>query len=486
MPRYKNNSLESVAASANIGARRSEVLREAPVRERDLGDRAGLVGLGGYLLAARAWARQLAQTTQARLMIAATLRPVEVARVFDHLLGKCDSAARPLSVEEAKSGQPPRAEAAAAEADVQRIMHLLEVLGEYVTGSWYWVPIGTGDGDDGDEMKQELEYAEPADGVTALVESREILRTSKSFVLSANEASEIRATLLMLAVSASQDVQETFSESPQAFGAPAIEQYLDDHHGELLESHRGFVMRIREVRDAVMNPERYAASDWRNAHHCLVDSYAGWISGVPAVLGMSHVNRQAYKRGLISKLGYLSQYAFLLQGNHASYELTRMIDVIDGLTLKLTNALCAIGAAHERGWGDSSFLADVGAQLDRLLVPEDVEQRWRDGLGAHAELAGRLIVNILESGAHEQGLLQSSLMELPACQEGLTAKTSRSRKDALENLLSKMQVHGLACKIPARAFRIDDGRKVRTGARKNPHVGRQWWFNPLGAVLVQR
>lgn len=487
MPRYPGQGLDSLASKASQESLVSASLSESPLRIRSLSHSNRLTGFGARLAAAESWVARLDASTQTRLMVAASARPPEIASVFDYLEAACNAAA-PITAnsdpQESALGwlQP----AASNRSEVQRLMHLLGLLGDYVTGSWRMVPSGIGVDGTRDDDELTVDYSPPSEALGAIIATRALVATEASlYPAFADDADRLHTKMRRLAGSASGDLHARLTGTDATIPMSRIEQHLRAHHRPLLDTHRRFITAVNEVRRAMTEHDERAPYWWQRAQHELAATYSEWAEHVLAVVEMTSTARQAYRRDLKGWMGYMMQYVVLLQGNASAYELIRMLTYLRAICEKLQHRLHRL--IPVAGDDQARRLAKaVRRDLDRVLVSPDLERQWRIALGDRAKGVGQLIDGIVGKRGQTKALTRMELLDMPACRDLISANTERASADALDSLLVQMQSQGLAAKIPARLFRRIDAHTPRTGVRRRIHVARDWWFNPLGTVLVER
>lgn len=487
MPRHPGQGLEFIASTPSRESLVIASLYKSPLRIRSLSHSSRLTALGARLAAAESWVARLDASTQTRLMVAASARPPEIASVFDYLEAACNVAA-PIQT----NSRPEASElgwlqpAASKRSEVQRLMHLLGLLGEHVTGNWSMVPSGVGVDGTHDDDDWTVDYSPPPEPHGALVATRALVAKEASlYPAFSNDADLFHAQLRKLAGSASVDLQARLTGADATVSMTQVERHLRAHHHSLLETHRRFMATVNDVRRAMTAHDERATYWWQRAECELAKGYSDWLEQVLAVLEMTSTARQAYRRDLRVWMGYLMQYVVLLQGNASAYELTRMLTYLRAICEKLQHQLHWVApvATDEQA---RRFAKTVRRDLDRVLVSPDLEKKWRHALGDQAKGVGQLIDRVVGKRGQAKAITRSELLDMPACQELLSAKTERARADALDSLLVQMQSNGLAVKVPARLFRLAGAHAPRTGVRRRMHVARDWWFNPLGTVLAER
>lgn len=487
MPRYPKNSLDWLATKVSQESLVRASLHESPLRVRNLSLTDRLTALGARLAAAESWTARLDASTQTRLLVAASARPPEIAAVFDYLEAACSAAAPIRANCPAVSSEAGWLLTEAGDlSDIQRLMHLLGQVGAYVTGNWRMVPSGFDLDGPHDDDSLTVEYTPPSEELGAIVATRALVANEPSlYPTFADDADRCHDHLRHLAASASRDLQSRLTGTDAPFPMSLIERHLRAHHRPLLETHQRFLAAVNDVQRAMTDHDERARSWWQRAQLELETGYSQWAEHVLAVVEISSTARQAYRRDLRAWMGYVMQYVVLLQGNASAYELTRMLTYMRAICENLTGRLHRlVPVANDE---QARRLAKtVRRDLDRVLVSPDLERKWRHALDDRAKGVGRLINDVVGKRGQVKAITRSELLDMPTCQELLSAKTERARADALDSLLVQMQSHGLAVKVPARLFRRGDARAPRTGVRRRMHVARDWWFNPLGTVLAER
>jgi hypothetical protein len=491
MPRYRPHSLDSMSPHMPRADAMRAALSERPLVARTYADRTALDSLRRRLAATEQWASRLDAAVPARLMVAATLDPPEIARVFEDLASTCRAAAPPAagavpSDDPAIWSTQPDSEAARAD----RLIHVLELLAEHVGGCWAWVPSRNPVSVDGlveEDVVWELEYSPPPEDLLEVIGSRGVLAdaTLQESILQdrhLSHSADVHRTVVRLAESAILDLREKAFESSDLYGTQDIRAALIARGEGLVRIHDDFVSVASDIEAAVHDSFDSARVTWARLHERLVSCFDEWAEQVLPATPLDRHKRQAVKRDMPRWVGYVSQYALLLRGNAASLELLRMI----GYVKEACRALGSVVAAmrDERG-PSSSTSSNFRVHLDQLLVSRGMEHRWRDTFGGRSAGVGRLVAEVVGETGQQRPVPQRDLLPIAQAYGLVTARTASSQADGMEALLVRMQLCGLAAKIPVDVFRASRGN-ARVAAQQRIHLARDWWFNPLGKVLSAR
>jgi hypothetical protein len=423
-------------------------------------------------------------------MIAAAIDPREVAEVFEHLAAECHRAAPPRkdrkpSSDIARLQSPPKF----TEDRADRLIHSLSLLGEHVGGTWSWVPGRNPVNPDGvidDAVPWETEVASPPSELLEVIGSRGAImdRASADVTLQDEHpliARAIHEKVRRLARSAVEELWTRFSGRTADAVLRNADASLREHGEDLARIHADFLKVIDDVRRAVQDVDS-PRTGWSREYDRLMRVFTAWIDAVPAHLPMDRVKRQAFKRDMSVAVAQVTQHVHLLRGNAELLLLLRLVAFVKSASQELRITLAKVQPGIDRS---PQVGRSVRMKFDRTLVSKTVEERWRKALGTKARGVGRLIQSIVGAKGQAKPIQRSVLLKSFVRAKLVTAKSEKSRADAVDALLVQMQLAGLAVKIPAAAFRDGKGRSPRTGPRKRAHVGRAWLFNPLGAVLAR-
>lgn len=491
MPRYPANSLESISLSREDLVDRA--LQAEPPRTRRYTNETGLASLRRRLFAIERWADRLMASPQSRLMVAARLSPPALAAVIRDLADEAAHAApeqvgsRPSH--DAKSWCPtsgrssPPARGSQAEAEADRLIYILEQLGDYVGGSWQLVPCwplidSAGD----DDVPMELVQSEPSQEVIAVIDACRVFAIRGSRLRAEKSGHDARQALIGFARSAAADLDDRLRDGIAGLSMHEVTEKLANAGERAQAAHANLLAAVQEIRRAMEPDAEARGSWWRDAGRSIAQQVDEWLETVPPALQVARHKRQQLKRDMETTFGQVLQCALLLQGNEASYQLVLMVDHLRAVCRRLRETLDRIIPVplQQAATAPEEIAAEVGGA--RLLVSEEQLDRWRSSLGGNALQAGRLVQEAVGIRGQRAGLQMSEIVRLAAA----AAKRGGQRAIAqrkLESMLSEMQQAGLAIRLPASAF-LPDGEGRRPGRRRRPHAGRAWWFNPLGAALA--
>lgn len=259
---------------------------------------------------------------------------------------------------------------------------------------------------------------------------------------------------------------------------------VDDAPGRTMPSSPRLESRWRAAAEKPKPVEQGLAtlrSWWESINQRVLRLSDEWVDQIPASLAIDRVKRQALKRDVQAWLGYVVQYTNLLRGNAGGYEFLRMTEYLAAICKKISESLQQIGV---RATPSGLVATQVRNHFNQIVVPIEIERRWRHHLGPDAEGVGRMIAEIGDGIGHSQSLMLQQVIAIATGAGLVTAASEVSKRDATLLLLVKMQRLGLAARMPVPLFPTESQSEVRRHARKRSHDGRQWWFNPLGAVLA--
>lgn len=500
MPLYPNNSLGSkVSRESLIGA----TLSDRPVVVRNYYYREALVALVQRLQAAEEWARGLNASPVVTMLVAAALEPRNLAYVFDHLGDACHAAAPPNPEKPVPSdGAPPnpkqpepsdRAKAWLTEPPshhkaLDRLVHVMFLLGEHVSGSWTWEPpyhAINSDGSLDESIPWEPEYVPPPDDVAALISELRLVRADEDdWTLFRNEVVSAYGKLRLLTLSAAADASNKIAGVMVRGDEVGAEGPPTPNRERTQARHERLVALINEIGTGAEGDSELATSWWRQICEQLIDASEAWMSDVPPTIPVRNEVRQAIRRNVGGWLGYVSQYAGLLMGNAGAFELVRMTRYLVGICKRMQKIL---KAEHVTAPRSQQVCDEVRATYCRAVVSASVEDRWRLRMGEDAEKVGRMIIDIVGKCGQPVALKKASLVAVADRAGLLTATTKKSREEAVGALLVRMQGCGLAAAVPVTVFQKFGKKTPRNNARarRSRHSARDWWFNPLGAVLAE-
>lgn len=487
MPRYAGNRIGSeVSKESLIGA----TLRDRPVVSRNYYADADMVGLLQRLQAAEEWARGLNAAPEVTMLVAAALEPRNVAHVFDDLGAACHEAAPPNQNQPVPSDRAKAwlSEPVSHHKALDRLVHVMFLLGEHLSGSWTWAPPHHAINPDGsldESIPWEPEYVPPPDDVAELISALGLVRAEEdSWTLFKNNAVRAYRTLRLLASSAVADASNKIvgvmvrGDEVGAEGPPAPNSERNRARHERL------VALINEIGTGAEGDSELATRWWRQICEQLGEEFDAWMVEVPPTLPVGNVNRQSIKKKVSNWVGYVLQYAGLLTGNAAAFELVRLTKYLAGVSDKIKMTL---KAEHVTAPRSQQVCDEVRAAYCRAIVSASVEERWRRRMGKDAEKVGRMIMGIVGPRGQPKALKKESLVAAADRAGLLTATEGKSRYEAVDALLVRMQACGLAARVPVTFFRSIDNDTPRNiaKARRCIHAARDWWFNPLGAVLAE-
>lgn len=486
MPRYPGNRFGAKVSKESLI---EATLRDRPPVVRNYHDDAAMFGLLQRLQAAEEWAQGLNAAPEVAMLVAASLEPRNVAYVFDDLGAACHEAAPPNQEQPAP---PDRVRAWLAEPPshhkaLDRIVHATFCLGEHLGGSWTWEPPHHAINPDGsldDAIPWELEYVPPPDNIAELISVLGLVRADEdSWTLFKDDAVRAYGKLRPMALSAVADARHGMAgvmaqgDEVGAEGPPA------PNSERAMARHDRLVALINEIGTGAEGDAELATSWWRQIRDQLGEEFGAWMAEVPPALPVGNVNRQSIKKKARNWVGYVLQYAGLLTGNAAAFELVRMTRHLVGICARMRKTLKAIGVTAPRS---QQVCDEVRAAYCRAMVSASVEDRWRRRMGEDAGKVGQMIIEIVGPRGQVESLQKEALVNAAADARLLTATERKSREEAVDALLVRMQGCGLAARVPVTAFRRIDRNTPRNNmkARKSAHAARDWWFNPLGAVLA--
>jgi hypothetical protein len=430
------------------------------------------------------------------LMVAATLKPHLLAGVFDHLGEECSQAApsRPdgawakdpldfIAAIRTRFGRGSDRSAVAAADRADYLIYAIGLLGEFVGGGWRWVPCWTTDGGlPDDHGPWELEYSPPSDAVQQILREMCVVNekgNARGGVIT--DADLTHERIRKLAASAAEDLSQRLRGQIAGMSMAGLHEALSTDGGHLMPVHAALIAVVNEIH-AATQPEADARGSWWNAaHERLENALARWLEQVPSAIPTTRNKRQQLKRDLATAFEYVSQYVLLLRANHASQELVQMIVLLKEICARLGRSLDELGSARQELQRLRSTEMESELACSRAIVEEGEERRWRQTLGEDVAVAASVITSVVGDTGQRDGWPQRRVCE--AVTHRARARTQRYSESQVERALSKMQNVGLALRLPARALR-PAGSAPRTGGRCRPHVGRVWWFNPLGAILA--
>lgn len=421
-------------------------------------------------------------------MVAATIDPREIAAVFDDLAAAFDEAAPPAADVPPSSnigvwGTMPASDAAKAD----RLMHAISLLGEHVGGCWSWVPSRNPEGPDGtfdEDVAWELEYSPPPASLLEVIGSRGVLdeATLKESLLDDShmaDSSGVHLDVLRLVASAVDELQRKAFSTSGRFGTQVIRTALSSRGEEVLRVHDDLAAVVSDIQQAAQEQDGSSRGAWVGLHDRLVTGFDIWIERVLPAIPLDRVRRQAVKRDMPRWVGYVAQYALLLRGNAASLELLRMVGYVK-------HACRALGKVIDTMVGDSTSASHSPGdrfELDSKLVSRAMESRWGRMLGTRAEGVGQLAAQVVGPAGQTKPVQQQKLLDIAAAEGLITPQAHSARAASMEAVLLRMQLCGLAAKVPVAAFR-EGGRSGRGSTpRRSAHAARDWWINPLGVVL---
>ena len=494
MPRNKKQSLENIEPRANRESLLNAALMDRPLVERSYGDRDGLWRLRLKLEAIRLWAWRLKSASPTQLLVAGSLRPNLIAQFFDQVAQDCHTVAPPRpgrsaqrTAREWSSPQPPPQDDSAVVAalraivTIDRLIYRIGLLGECVVGSFTWVPAIAGpDGTEGEDVRWELEYSPVAPEVEEIVNERELLEGNSGARYRAEDScSENLAVIRLHAANAVDAVSVAVQGTVAGLSFPTIRLMLGDQHESALRVHEAFLTSIKDAGATAREETATASGAWRHLHANVTAHFRDWLVTVVPALGIERHQRQRLKRDMKTLVGYVAQYASLLRANAASLELSKAVHIMTALCSRLGNAIEKTMPSEYRCDITDELQATVCLACSRAMVSDEDERAWRQRLGEHAGAAGRLIAQLTSGDGQTKACKHSDVARVA----NLVWEQSESRGGAarLDVLLDAMQEVGLAVRVPAK-FLVR--KKKRSGERRQEHVGRVWWFNPLGEILA--
>lgn len=491
MPRTDSQGLRNISADVPRKDAMREALGERPLVTRVYGDGLALERLRQRLRATEQWASRLDASVPTRLMVAATISPRDIADVFDDLAAACHEAAPPAtkvapSIDIEAWSTKPASDATRAD----RLIHVLSLLGEHVAGCWSWVPSMSPVGPDGvidEDVAWELEYSPPPTNLLEVIGSRGVLEgaTLQEAMLDDQHlarSSRIHSDVLRLAASAIDELQEKAFATHGRFGTQDISMVLETRGMDVVRIHNDLASVVSDIQAATREEGGSSRWAWARLHERLVTGFDIWIDRVLPATPLDRIKRQSVKRDMPRWVGYVAQYSLLLRGNAASHELLRMVGYVK-------HVCRALGEVIDAMLGNVQPSANNHAdrvRRDGLLVSKDTEERWRQMLGTKARGIGRLIATVVGEVGQQGAVPQRELLRMADAAALLTAQAASSRAGCMEALLLRMQLCGLAVKIPVAVFRESTGGARGAAERRRIHVARDWWLNPLGAVLSSK
>jgi hypothetical protein len=488
MPRHPAQDLRKVSEGAKREVAMLEALAERPLIARVYGDGVTLASLRQRLTATEQWASRLDVAVPTRLMVAATIELPAIAAILDDLALACREAAPPATdVPPSTDYEVWKVKPASNAARADRLIHAISLLGEHVAGCWSSVPSRNpvrADGDVEEDVEWELEYSPPPTNLVEVIGSNGVLAsaTLEESMLEDRHVADsprIHREVLRLTGDAVDELQQKAFATGGRFGTQAIRTALGPEHQDLLRLHDDLMASVSDIQVASRDAGGSPRGGWASLHDRLVTGFDAWIDQVLPAIPLDRHRRQAVKRDLPRTVGYVAQYALLLRGNAASLELLRMVGYLKQACRVLGDVIDAmLGGVKPAAGGHATRV-----RLDSLLVSRDIEERWRQALGARAEGAGRLIAEVVGETGQQRPVPQRELLRIADEAGLLTAQAQSSRAAWIEALLLQMQLCGLAVKIPVGVFRESAGNGRGATPRRQQHVAREWWLNPLGVVL---
>ena len=354
-------------------------------------------------------------------------------------------------------------------------------------GCWTWQPPGHAINPDGsldESIPWELEYCPPPDDVGELIATLRLRQDKEnSWARFSDDAARTYRKLQRLAVSAVADASSNLTDVVVPGDAVGFQGSAVPHTEAARARHEQLVAVIAEIGRSAEGDSELAAGWWRQVHDELVDASWSWMAEVPPTLSVGNVGRQAIKKKASGWVGYVLQYAGLLRGNAAAFELVQMTSYLIGICSTMQVKLKAEQVTAPRS---QRICDEVRAAYCRALVSASVEDRWRRRMGDEAEKVGAMIIEIVGHRGQLVALKKESLVAAADRAGLVTATTKKSRDEAVGALLVRMQGCGLAACMPVTVFRKFDMNTPRNNAkaRRCIHAARDWWFNPLGAVLA--
>jgi len=206
---------------------------------------------------------------------------------------------------------------------------------------------------------------------------------------------------------------------------------------------------------------------------------------VPARLVVDRHARQRLKRDAKAAFGLALQYAQLMRGNQASYQLVRMIDNLLWICRNLGECIDELTSNADLAGPTDAYNQMIAVTCCRVIVPQEVERYWRQLLGNDAKIVGSVVRQLVGAIGQTRPV---QVEELRRAASGAVGALGEQRggvaPEAISRALESMQRLGLAIRLPSNAFqRVGDS--PRTGSRRRLHDGRSWWFNPLAIVLAE-
>lgn len=492
MPRYPANRLESISLSREDLVDRA--LQAEPALNRRYDDTAELAALRRRLFAVERWANRIVASPPSRLMTAALLSPQKLSGVIEDLAAAAARAAPPragnMTADQLKSRaaarrrSPPTARGSEAESLADALIVMLTNLGEYVGGTWQLLPCYPMDESDGDDdVPMELVHSPPADEVVAVVETFEPGRLQRGRARAEEWASFAGAKLDALARSAATDLEAKLRGGVAGLAIDDVSLALANAGERSQAAHANLLAAVQDMRRALEPDAEARGSWWGNAGRSIAQQVDEWLETVPPALQVDRHKRQQLKRDMEAAFGYIVQYALLMQGNAASYELVCMVDHLAAICRGLRETLDRIIPVTEVRAATATEELAAQVECTRAIVSEEQLNRWRAELGDDAVRAGNIVREAIGVHGQKKGLQLNELARLATAPQPRGGGRSPG-SDSVENLLTGMQRVGLAIRLPARVFRVNNDKAARVGAGRRTHAGRAWWFNPLGAALA--
>ncbi|MFM7144934.1 MAG: hypothetical protein ACKOW5_01195, partial [Actinomycetales bacterium] len=269
-------------------------------------------------------------------------------------------------------------------------------LGEHVAGSWTWDPPGNAvnaDGSVDDSVPWELEYHPPPDDASELIESLRLTQDEEgSWARFTEDAARAHRTLQRMAVSAVDDACRSLTSDIVLDADVGDGRVGEPRAGGVHATHDRLVASITEIGVGAEGDSELAGSWWGQMHQQLIEASEAWMRDVPPALPIGNVARQAIKKKVSGWVGYVLQYAGLLRGNAAAFELVRMTKYLGGVYERIRVLLETEGVVAPR----SQIICDeVRAAYCRALVSASVEDRWRRRMGEDAGKVGQMIIEIV-------------------------------------------------------------------------------------------
>jgi len=485
MPRYNSNRLESLTLRLDPTAAIEHVLRDYPFTPRTYANVAGLASLRQRLQAMEQWAGRITAKVPAKLMAAALLDPHRLAGVFEEIVEACGRAApkRGGTLPSINADEWHNVDSPEARAD--RLMYCLGLLGDYVGGNWAYIACNP-NAEFGPEGPWELEYNPPAVEVEMLVRGLQRQGQPDRQRMDANDAADLAyRKLRRLMSSAIEDLQEKLTRGIAGVTMSDVSISLASQGGDVLSVHEELVSLVEQMRAATQPDAEPRGSWWSNAGRQLASGVGKWLDEVPARLVVDRHARQRLKRDVKAAFGLALQYAQLMRGNQASYQLVRMIDNLLWICRNLGECIDELTSNADLAGPTDAYNQMIAVTCCRVIVPQEVERYWRQVLGNNAKTAGAVVRQVVGVNGQTSPVQLEALRRAASGAVGVLGEQRGGvSPEAISRALESMQRLGLAMRLPSNAFqRVGDS--PRTGLRRRLHDGRSWWFNPLAIILAE-